>query len=364
MKKIALYVGFLIILTFIIPAVLTISNEKVVEAKSNFNNSKNEQKSNEEGKNESETNDNSSESQINKEQVNDNEYSKYDYGKYTTIKVLHHTSNTIEEMNLDEYLYGVVSAEMPIEFELEALKAQAVVARTYTMYQIINGGNKHGDADVCDDSSCCQAWISKENRIEKWKQDNRNGDWNKIVTAVNETKGKIITYDGAPINAFFHSNSGGTTEAPINVWGGSGYPYLQAVATSGEDGYTQYSSEVELTCQEFINKMKEKYNDFTIDFSEPNCIEIQEYTTGGRVKTVKIGNHNISGVEARTIFGLKSANFIIEQENNTEKIKFKVIGYGHGVGMSQTGADSLAKQGYTYEDIIKHFYTGVELTNM
>lgn len=128
-----------------------------------------------------------------------------------------------------------------------------------------------------------------------------------------------------------------------------------------KSGYTQYSSEVEITKDEFINKMKEKYSDFYIDFDEQNCIEILEYTTGGRIKTIKIGNQNLSGVEVRAIFGLKSANFTIEVLDN---IKFKVTGYGHGVGMSQTGADSLAKQGYNYEEIIKHFYTGVELTNI
>lgn len=140
----------------------------------------------------------------------------------------------------------------------------------------------------------------------------------------------------------------------------AGYPYLQTVQTSGEDGYTQYSSEVEISKEDFISKMKEKYSDFSINFQEENCIQILEYTSGGRIKTIKVGNHNLSGVEARTVFGLKSANFNIEI---SEKIKFKVTGYGHGVGMSQTGADSLAKQGYKCEDIIKHFYTGVEVQN-
>lgn len=140
----------------------------------------------------------------------------------------------------------------------------------------------------------------------------------------------------------------------------AGYPYLQTVQTSGEDGYTQYSSEVEISKEDFISKMKEKYSDFSINFQEENCIQILEYTSGGRIKTIKVGNHNLSGVEARTIFGLKSANFNMEI---SEKIKFKVTGYGHGVGMSQTGADSLAKQGYKCEDIIKHFYTGVEVQN-
>lgn len=156
---------------------------------------------------------------------------KYDYKKYNTIKLLHTETEEIEEINLDEYLYGVVSAEMPANFEIEALKAQAVVARTYTVYKIINGG-KHENADICNSASCCQAWISKENRLAKWNENEQDNNWKKIVSAVNETKGKIITYENSPINAFFHSNSGGTTETATNVWGGTNYPYLQTVATS------------------------------------------------------------------------------------------------------------------------------------
>ncbi len=288
--------------------------------------------------------------------------STYDYAKYDTIKLLHKDTEIIEEIPLDEYLYGVVSAEMPASFEDEALKAQAVVARTYTIYKIVNNDGKHGEADICDDSTCCQAWISEEDRKEKWKEAEREENWNKIVNAVNSTQGKIITYEGEPINAFFHSNSGGETEAPINVWGGSGYPYLQSVSTSGEDAYSQYSSEAEFTKEEFEEKIKEEHSDFKIDFNEKHCIKIEEYTEGNRVKTIKIGNLELSGVEVRNIFGLRSANFEVTIED--DKIKFEVVGYGHGVGMSQTGADSLAKEGKTYEDIIHHFYTGVEIEDM
>ena len=190
--------------------------------------------------------------------------STYDYKKYNTIKLLHTKTKKVEKIDLDEYLYGVVSAEMPASFEEEALKAQAVVARTYTIYKIVNNDGKHDDADICDDSSCCQAWISKEDRLSKWDKDDRNDNWNKIVNAVNSTQGKIITYDGKPINAFFHSNSGGETEAPIDVWGGSGYPYLQSVATSGEDAYSQYSSEATFTQKEFKEKIKEVHNDLKL----------------------------------------------------------------------------------------------------
>lgn len=156
----------------------------------------------------------------------------YDYKNYSKIKLLHTSTNEVEEVNLDEYLYHVVSAEMPVDFDIEALKAQAIVARTYTMYKITTDAKKHDTADICDSASCCQAWITKEDRLARWDENIRESNWNKIVNAVNSTCGKIITYENKPINAFFHSNSGGTTEIPLNVWGGSGYPYLQVVETA------------------------------------------------------------------------------------------------------------------------------------
>lgn len=248
--------------------------------------------------------------------------------KYAKVKLLHSKSGEVEEMSMEEYLVGVVSAEMPANFELEALKAQAVVARTYTAYKMFKGG-KHDNANICDDSKCCQAWISKEDRFEKWNEADRENNWSKITTAVNETKGKIITYNGEPINAFFHSNSGGTTETVSNVWGGTDYPYLQSVETSGEDGYTQYSSSVTLSKEELLQKMKESYPNITINWNEEQPIQITEYTESGRVKTIKIGDTNISGVEARTIFGLKSAKF---NADVGETITFNVVGYGHRSG--------------------------------
>lgn len=295
-------------------------------------------------------------------EINNITTSTYDYKDYETISLLHKKTNKIEKIPLDEYLYGVVSAEMPASFEEEALKAQAVVARTYTIYKIKNSKNKHGDAQICDDSTCCQAWISKEDRMQKWKEEERESNWNKIVNAVNNTQGKIITYNGEPIDAFFHSNSGGKTEIPVNVWGGTGFPYLQVVESSGEENYNQYNSEVTISKKDFENKIKEKYNDFKIDFKNKDCIKIKDYTEGGRVKNIQIGNKTLSGVEVRTLFNLKSANF--EFTINENDIKFTVKGYGHGIGMSQTGADSMAKKGSSYEDIIHHFYTGVEIKDM
>lgn len=341
MKKLLIYILFFIIISFAIPMIFTSKFKSDTETAILYETNKEKQKNN---------------------TIREENMAEYDYKKYNKVKVLHKKENNIEEMELDTYLYGVVSAEMPASFESEALKAQAIVARTYTIYKIINNVGKHEGADICDDSGCCQAWISKENRFEKWEEAEREGNWNKIVSAVEGTKGKIITYEGNPINAFFHSNSGGRTEIPVNVWGGTEYPYLQAVTTSGENEYSQYSSEVVLSKEELIEKMTNKYSDFSIEFENDEEIKIIEYNESGRVKTMKVGNKNLSGVEARTIFGLKSANFEIIKEN--DKVKFSVIGYGHGVGMSQTGADSLAKEGKSYEDIIKHFYTGVEITEI
>lgn len=291
----------------------------------------------------------------------DNIEEPYDYSQYATIKLLHKDNQSIEEIPLDTYLLGVVSAEMPASFEQEALNAQALVARTYTLYTIINS-NKHENADICDDSSCCQAWISKENRLAKWEESLRDENWSKIEKAVNTTKGKVITYEGNLIDAFFHSNSGGITETPAGVWGGTNYPYLQSVETAGEDAYSQYSSEVTLSKEEFKNKILEKHSDLILDYNAENPIEITEYTDSNRVKTIRVGNVNLSGVEMRTLLGLKSTNFTFKIDG--ENIIFSVIGYGHGVGMSQTGADSMAKSGSNYEEIVKHFYTGVEIVNM
>ena len=256
------------------------------------------------------------------DKIEELEVEKYNYSDFSKIKLLHNKTNQVEEVNLDEYIANVVSAEMPVKYEIEALKAQAVVARTYTIYKI-TVSKKHKEADICDSSTCCQAWISKEDRLNKWKKEEATDNWNKIIKAVNETKGKIITYNGKPINAFFHSNSGGKTEIPFYVWGGEGYPYLQVVETAGEEDYSQYKSEVVISKDELKEKIKEKHEEFEIDYNDENCISIDERDTSNRVVTVKIGNLKLSGVEVRSILGLRSANFQISIDE--DNIKFEVI---------------------------------------
>ena len=288
----------------------------------------------------------------------DIEENKYDYGDYSIIKVLHVEDGHIEKFNLDDYLYGVVASEMPASFEMEALKAQAVVARTYTIYQMRNS-SKHENANVCDSAACCQAWISKENRFARWEDSRKEEYWTKIVNSVKETKGKIIFYDNEPINALFHSNSGGKTELAINVWGGK-YPYFQTVETSGEENYTSYNSEIILSKDELIKITLENYPEFKIDFEKEMAIKILKLTEGERVEKIKIGNVEISGVEARKIFGLKSAKFKVNMVDDF--IEFKVIGYGHGVGLSQCGSDMLAKKGKKFDEIIKYYYKDVVIS--
>lgn len=331
MKKLSMYFLTLITVCFVLPAIFTKTNKQVSTDTQGENISIDVQNI--------------------EEQKDSNNSDK-------EIKLLHSKTGEVENVNIEEYLCNVVSAEMPASFETEALKAQAIVARTYTMFKLNN--KKHDNADICDNSACCQAWISKEDRLAKWEESKRDEYWQKICSVVQQTKGQVIMYNNEPINAFFHSNSGGTTEIPVNVWGGTNYPYLQVVETSGEEAYTQYASEVTIANTDIINKLKEKYQDISIDFSNVEDLKIVEHTESGRVKTVKFGNHKLSGVEVRSIFGLKSTNFEILKIDN-DHIQFKVKGYGHGVGMSQTGADSLAKQGKTAEEIIHHFYSNVNV---
>lgn len=209
-------------------------------------------------------------------------YQEFDYGDYKMVKLLHTDTGIVEELPLDVYLYGVVSSEMPVSFEMEALKAQAIVARTYTIYQIQNNQkHKEQGADICDSSLCCQAWISKENRMARWKSEEAEENWIRIENAVNSTIGKVILYEGQPIKAFFHSNSGGMTESSLYVWGGD-FHYLQAIETSGEDNYSSYESEVKVSKDELIVKMREKYDDFQIDFEKDDEIKILEKTETSR----------------------------------------------------------------------------------
>lgn len=278
-----------------------------------------------------------------------------------TVSVYVTDEDCVKDMGINEYLKCVVAAEMPADFEEEALKAQAVAARTYLYSHISekekgNIAESHNGAAICTDSTHCQAYISEEKRRESWGE-SADENWNKISTAVDETTGQIMTYNGEIISAVFHSTSSGMTESAVDVWG-SDVPYLQSVASVGDEESPKYHSELVLSEQEFKNIAEEKLDG--IDWNNGLVSNINRSNAGGIV-SLDIGGVNVKGTEFRNMFSLRSTNVDISQDRGD--IKMSVKGFGHGVGMSQYGADYLARQGKIYEEILKTYYTGIEIEN-
>jgi len=286
----------------------------------------------------------------------------------TIIKVYISSEDQVREMPLEEYIKGVVAAEMPADFELEALKAQAVAARTY-VYGRVKGlyGSKddvHKGADICTDHSHCQAWKEKEDAMRSWGIFTAYSNWRKIERAVMETKDVVIVYNDKVINPLFHASSGGRTENVEDVWEGKPVDYLKSVPSYGEEDSPNYIYSTEFKTADIIEILKKEYPDFECNeedlFSD---MEIIDYTEGGRVKNIKIGNINIKGTDVRKLLSLRSANFKIEKVDN-DTLKITTTGHGHGVGMSQWGANYLAKKGGAFDEILKYYYLGLELTTI
>ena len=271
-----------------------------------------------------------------------------------TLRVL--DGDTVTEMSFSDYLQGVLRAEMPASFAQDALCAQAVAARTYTYYKMQNGGN-HGDtADICTDHTCCQAFLAKEKAAENWGKNAERYEA-KIENAVSATDGQVMLYGGTPILAVFHSSSAGETWNSGQVWA-QDLPYLQSVSSPEGEGVPNYYSTVELTEAEFREKFLAARPE--ADLSGPASEWIQDPVTDGvHVERITIGGVPVSGPSVRSIFGLRSASFTAEAGDG--KITFYVTGYGHGVGMSQYGANAMAEAGSTWREILAHYYTGVTI---
>ena len=264
-----------------------------------------------------------------------------------TIRVLKE-DNTVENLNLEDYLIGVVSSEVPVYFEKEALKAQAVAARTYALKQIQN--NKDKNYDVTDNTSS-QVYQDDNKLREKWK-DNYETNINKVKECVNETKGEYITYDNEIIYAFFFSTSNGKTEDNKNVFG-KDLPYLKIVDSSFDKSETSsFETTKELSLSDFYNKLG-------IDYSDKLNITDEVKTDSGRIYSLKVNNIEFKGREFQSKLSLRSNDFQIMQ--NSDKVIIKTKGFGHGVGMSQYGANALAKQNKTYQEILKYYYQGTEI---
>ncbi|HEX9058755.1 MAG TPA: stage II sporulation protein D [Clostridia bacterium] len=280
------------------------------------------------------------------------------------INVYLHLQNKICQMDLEDYTICVVAAEMPAEFDPEALKAQAVAARTYAYSRLkkmyVPSESIHPYADVCSDPGHCQAFISREDAMKKWGSQAKTM-WSKISKAVYDTRGIIIYYDGNVVNPLFHSNSGGKTEDIEDVWGGTTVPYLRSVKSPGEESESDYESVKSIKTNEFVSLLKEHFKGLKIDEKDPlESIKIIDYTAGGRIRNIKVGNMNLKGTDIRSALSLKSANFKIEKSGK-DALKITARGNGHGVGMSQAGANYLAKKGKSFEQILKYYYKGVNL---
>ena len=270
------------------------------------------------------------------------------------------SDGTVETLTLEDYLWGVTAAEMPASFQEEALKAQAVCARTYCVHQIQSAPDKHPNADVCADYTCCQAYLTREQAAQGWGEEaQRYGD--KITAAVQATDVLLCLYGGHPIDAVFFSSSAGRTSAAAEVWGAD-VPYLTAVDSPEGEEVPGWQTVVTFTAKEFADR-------FTLscpqaDFSAPptNWIRDLETDDSGLVKWVTIGEVRVTGGQARTILGLRSAHFTAQADEG--EITLYVTGYGHGVGLSQYGANALAEQGKDFVDILEWYYTGIRVSGL
>lgn len=269
---------------------------------------------------------------------------QYSKDEDTIVKVKD-DDGVVNEMTMREYLYRVVWAEVPESFEVEALKAQAVAARSYTMYRM-TVASSHEDADVCTDSTHCQFY----------KEGNTKDIPDKIKSAVNDTNGVVVLYEKKPVNAVFHAISSGVTEAAKDVWGAD-IPYLQSRQSAPEQSLSAGYEKKEFSLDDFKSALKKRYNEVIFD-GYPAVGEITR-TKAGTITEIWLYNIKTTGSEIRSVFGLKSANFTLSITNASAV--FESVGYGHGVGMSQYGANLLAKQGKDYKQILTNYYTNIEI---
>ena len=251
------------------------------------------------------------------------------------------------ELALDAYLQRVLLGEMPISFEKEALKAQAVAARTYTAKAM--AGGKHG-GKLCTDSTCCQAFCDAAAFVSFTPEERE-----KAADAVRETDALVLTYDGALIEATFFSCSGGRTEDAVAVWG-TDYPYLRSVESPGEEA-AKYDTDSRLVSKRELETALE----ITLSDNAASWAGAVQLTSGGGVETIELGGKRFLGVYLRKALGLRSTAFTVTPEGDA--LRFDTRGYGHRVGLSQYGANAMAADGADFREILRHYYPGTALLN-
>ena len=279
------------------------------------------------------------------------------------ITVYFHATGEIKVLPLEDYLVGVLAAEMPASFELEALKAQAVAARTYALRRLTLNidSDAHPEAAVCTNPNHCQAYLSSEDMRSRWGAINYSKHRSKMEEAVFSTKGMVLTYDGRLIEPVYHSTSNGRTENSEDVWL-SKLPYLRSVESPWDRYSPRFQETRTLTVAQVDAALGTNLGALPVaamQGTNQDAIRVLETTSTDRIKRLNIGGRTLMGTEVRTALGLNSTHFTWELQG--DKITFITRGFGHGVGMSQYGANGMAKEGATFEEILKHFYTGVEL---
>ena len=276
----------------------------------------------------------------------------------TYIRVKRMNDESIIKLPLEEYIVGVLAGEMPISFELEALKAQAVASRSYALKRIEY--NKEKEYDVVD-SVINQVYLDDNYLKEAWK-DNYIENINKLKTAVLETKGEYLEYNNEVVEAFFFSTSSGKTENSEEVFS-TEYPYLRSVESPYDKYAPKYASTLKISNKDFVSKLKSTYSDINISQNNLSSqIKILSRSDGGSIEKIKLGNKEITGRDVRNILNLNSANFEINFDDNS--LDFVVKGYGHGVGMSQWGAQGMAEEGYKYYEILCHYYKDATIDDL
>lgn len=273
----------------------------------------------------------------------------------SALRVL--TPEGVRSMELEDYLLQVVLAEMPVTFSEEALKAQAVAARTFAARKM--SAPRHPEADICTDSACCQAFASDE--ALQNLQETEPAQYEKLRRAVQETAGEVLTYDGALIDATYFSCSGGSTEAAVAVWG-SETPYLQPVPSPGEEDAPRFHSQVSFKPEDLRRILSEAAPEACRDGEPESWLGPVQLTEGGGVDTMELGGVLFSGTKLRSLFGLNSARFTLQYADGV--FRFDVLGFGHRVGMSQYGAEHLAQLGFSYKTILLYYYRGVQIRKL
>jgi stage II sporulation protein D len=271
------------------------------------------------------------------------------------VPVFRTSMDTVENIPLEEYVAGVVASEMPADFEVEALKAQALTARTYIVKALLSSSKNASlpQEAVVSDTINHQVYKGKEELKRIWGED-FNHKLAKIVEAVTETKGQILTYEGQPIQASFFSASNGYTVDSEDYWENE-YPYLRSVESPWDKESPKYVESIQLS----VRAVEEKLD---VSIKKDGKIgKVISTTSGKRVGKIQIGKKEFTGKEIREKLELRSTDFQMEKKGKNITITTK--GYGHGVGMSQYGANGMAKEGKSYQDIVNYYYQGVEISD-